>query len=287
MEKHLIRLDIEAPYEAYDEITGLLTLMVSTGWEEQSLASGDILFRVHCDNAGLIQDVEQAVLARVAEAKCTRDSIIEQDWLNSWKEYFTPVPCGKRFVVLPPWLKEQAARDYAGRIPIVIEPRSAFGTGHHTTTALCLGVLSDLLDAGTIKSGQNFLDLGTGSGVLGLGLALSGLTGEGYDIDPLSMDNATENRDGNGIAKEAFALGLGSIEKAEGKKFSVVVANILAGPLIEMAHDVAECVQEGGVLVLSGILAIQADKVSKAYMAQGLASPAKVIDGEWACLYWK
>lgn len=287
MEKHLIRLDIEAPYEAYDEITGLLTLMVSTGWEEQSLASGDILFRVHCDNAGLIQDVEQAVLARVAESKCTRDSIIEQDWLNSWKEYFTPVPCGKRFVVLPPWLKEQAARDYDGRTPIVIEPRSAFGTGHHTTTALCLGVLSDLLDAGIIKPGQHFLDLGTGSGVLGLGLALSGLTGEGYDIDPLSMDNATENRAGNGIAKEAFALGLGSIEKAQGRKFSVVVANILAGPLIEMAHDVAACVQEGGVLVLSGILAIQADKVAKAYMEQGLASPGRIIEGEWACLYWK
>lgn len=287
MEKKLIRLDIQAPESAYEEITGLLTLMVSTGWEEQSLPSGDTLFRVHCDNAALIHDVEQAVEARVPEAGLERGSIVVQDWLNSWKEYFTPVCCGKRFVVLPPWLQEQGKKDFAGRNLIVIEPRSAFGTGHHATTALCLGVLSDLLDEGAIKPGQTFLDLGTGSGVLGIGLCLSGLKGAGLDIDPLSMDNASENRGINGIAEENFTLDLGSVEKAAGRKFSVVVANILARPLIEMARDVTACLEEGGVLVLSGILAIQADKVAQAYMACGLPEPERTISGEWACLCWR
>ncbi|MDO5536728.1 MAG: 50S ribosomal protein L11 methyltransferase [Desulfovibrionaceae bacterium] len=287
MEEKLIRLDMEAPEEAYDVVTGLLTLMVSTGWEELSLENGNTLFRVHCANAGLIQDVRQAVSASVPEVSCSTDSIVAQDWLNSWKEFFTPVPCGKRFVVLPPWLKDTAARDYPGRQAIVIEPKSAFGTGHHVTTALCLAALSDLLDEGRINAGQTFLDLGTGSGVLGLGLCLSGLAGEGWDIDPLSMDNALENRVGNGLEEAQFPLGLGSVDKVAGRRFDVVVANILARPLIEMAPELAACVKPGGVLVLSGILGIQADGVAQAYTACGLGQPARVNSGEWAALVWK
>lgn len=287
MEEQLIRLDIQAPEDAYDMVTGLLTLMVSSGWEEQSLESGETLFRVHCANAGLIQDVRQAVSAQVPEVRCETGTIVTQDWLNSWKEFFTPVLCGKRFVVLPPWLKDKAATDYAGRRPIVIEPRSAFGTGHHETTALCLSALSDLLDEGRLKAGMRFLDLGTGSGVLGLGLCLSGLAGEGLDIDPLSMENALENREGNNLPESQFSLELGSVDKAAGQQFDVVVANILARPLMDMARDITACVNKGGVLVLSGLLVIQADNVAEAYMACGLPEPARVVSGEWCALVWK
>ncbi len=287
MKEQLTRLDIQAPEEAYEEVTGLLALMVSIGWEEQSLPSGDTLFRVHSPNAGLVESVRQAVAAAAPMAELAVEQVEVEDWVNSWKEFFTPVPCGSRFVVLPPWLADAAPRDHPGRTAIVIEPKSAFGTGHHTTTALCLAALSDLLDAGRIGEGQSFLDLGMGSGVLGLGLALSGLAGEGWDIDPLSVDNAVENLAANGVDASRFAPGLGSVEKLAGRRFDVVVANILARPLIEMAPEVAAAVKPGGVLVLSGILDIQAGGVAEAYMARGMGEPEKRISGEWACLVWR
>ena len=281
MSEELVRLEITAQEEDYEGITGLLCLKLSSGWEEESLATGETLFRVHCENAGLVDDIEQSVKALYPAASLKRDRVVVEDWVTAWKDFFTPVSCGKRFVVLPPWLAGKGS--FPERTEIVIEPKSAFGTGHHATTALCLSALSDLLDAGVLKSGQTFLDLGTGSGVLGMGLAMSGLTGEGYDIDPLAMDNATENRELNGISAESFKLGLGSMEKVAGKTFDLVVANILAQPLIDMAQDIMAC--KKSVLVLSGILSVQAARVAEAYAALG--SPEEFVQGEWSCLVWK
>ena len=192
--------------------------------------------------------------------------------------------CGKQFVVLPPWLADTP--DFPGRTPILIEPKSAFGTGHHATTALCLRVVSDLLEAGRLQAGQHFLDLGTGSGVLGIGCCKSGLTGEGLDIDPLAVDNALENRVLNAVAPENFTVAEGSIGAVAGKRFDLVLANILARPLIEMAADIVRACRLGGCLVLSGLLEIQADGVAAAYRAQGLPEPRRIIDGEWAALVW-
>ena len=281
MSEELIRLEITAAEEDYEGLTGLLCLKLSSGWEEQSLATGETLFRVHCENAGLVDDIEQSVRALFPDAVCTRDRVVVEDWVTAWKDFFTPVPCGSRFVVLPPWLAGQ--NSYPGRIEIVIEPKSAFGTGHHATTALCLTALSNLLDDGVLTAGQSFLDLGTGSGVLGMGLALSGLQGEGYDIDPLAMDNATENRDINHIPASAFSLGLGSIDAVQGRTFDLVVANILAQPLIDMAPDIMAAHKR--ILVLSGILSVQAPRVKEAYAALG--EPEELVQGEWSCLIWK
>ena len=183
---------------------------------------------------------------------------------------------GNRFLVLPPWLAD--SNEFPGRDKIVIEPKSAFGTGHHATTALCLTVLSELVESGRVKAGQHFLDLGTGSGVLGIGCCKSGLTGEGYDIDMLAVENAIENRGINGI--EGFEVGLGSIDALEGRTYDLVLANILARPLIELSQRIVWACKPGACLVLSGLLEIQADSVEEAYMAQCLPKPRRVIDGE-------
>lgn len=281
MSEELVRLEITAQDEDYEGITGLLFLKLSSGWEEESLATGETLFRVHCENAAVVDDIEQSVRALFPQACLKRDKVVVEDWVTAWKDFFTPVPCGRRFVVLPPWLAGKGS--YPERTEIVIEPKSAFGTGHHATTALCLAALSDLLDEGVLHEGQTFLDLGTGSGVLGMGLAKSGLVGVGYDIDPLAMDNATENRELNGIDEKAFGLGLGSIEKVEGQTFDLVVANILAQPLIDMARDIMAC--KKNVLVLSGILSVQASRVALAYGELG--KPQEFVQGEWSCLVWK
>lgn len=280
----LFRLDIVAEDEDFDRVSGLLALDAAFGWEEESLAGGETRFTIHCESEGHLRRLREQLLHTAPQAEATLARVERQDWLAAWRQFFTPVMCGSRFVVLPPWLA--ATADFPGRIPILIEPKSAFGTGHHATTALCLSVLSDVLDAGRVLPGQTFLDLGTGSGILGTGCAKSGLSGLGLDIDPLAVDNARENRALNGIAPGIFNIESGSVEAAAGRKFDLVLANILARPLMEMAPALAAARAPGGCLVLSGILESQADSVEAAYRAQGLPPARRSIDGEWCALLW-
>lgn len=282
--KIIHRLEIVVAESDYDCATGLLALEVPFGWEEQSLPTGETRFRVHCEQKDFLERLQQMLKQTVPAAESALSELEETDWLAAWRQFFTPVCCGNHFVVLPPWLAD--TQDFPGRTPILIEPKSAFGTGHHATTALCLRVVSDLLEAGRLQKGQHFLDLGTGSGVLGIGCCKFGLTGEGLDIDPLAVDNAVENRALNTIAPESFTVAEGSIDAVAGKQFDLVLANILARPLTEMAADIVRACHPGGCLVLSGLLEIQADGVTAAYKAQGLPEPRRIIDGEWAALVW-
>lgn len=282
--KTIHRLEIVVAESDYDCATGLLALEVPFGWEEQSLPTGETRFRVHCEQKDFLERLQQLLKQTVPAAESALSELEETDWLATWRQFFTPVCCGNHFVVLPPWLAD--TQDFPGRTPILIEPKSAFGTGHHATTALCLRVVSDLLEAGRLQHGQHFLDLGTGSGVLGIGCCKFGLTGEGLDIDPLAVDNAVENRALNAIAPENFTVAEGSIGAVAGKQFDLVLANILARPLTEMAADIVRACRPGGCLVLSGLLEIQADGVTAAYKAQGLPEPRRIIDGEWAALVW-
>lgn len=282
--KTIHRLEIVVAESDYDCATGLLALEVPFGWEEQSLPTGETRFRVHCEQKDFLERLQQLLKQTVPAAESALSELEETDWLAAWRQFFTPVCCGNHFVVLPPWLAD--TQDFPGRAPILIEPKSAFGTGHHATTALCLRVVSDLLEAGRLQQGQHFLDLGTGSGVLGIGCCKFGLTGEGLDIDPLAVDNALENRALNAIAPESFTVAEGSIGAVAGKQFDLVLANILARPLTEMAADIVRACRPGGCLVLSGLLEIQADGVTAAYKAQGLPEPRRIIDGEWAALVW-
>lgn len=282
--KTIHRLEIVVAESDYDCATGLLALEVPFGWEEQSLPTGETRFRVHCEQKDFLERLQQLLKQTVPAAESALSELEETDWLAAWRQFFTPVCCGNHFVVLPPWLADP--QDFPGRTPILIEPKSAFGTGHHATTALCLRVVSDLLEAGRLQQGQHFLDLGTGSGVLGIGCCKFGLTGEGLDIDPLAVDNAVENRALNAITPENFTVAEGSIGAVAGKQFDLVLANILARPLTEMAADIVRACRPGGCLVLSGLLEIQADGVTAAYKAQGLPEPRRIIDGEWAALVW-
>ena len=282
--KTIHRLEIVVAESDYYCATGLLALEVPFGWEEQSLPTGETRFRVHCEQKDFLERLQQLLKQTVPAAESALSELEETDWLAAWRQFFTPVCCGNHFVVLPPWLAD--TQDFPGRTPIFIEPKSAFGTGHHATTALCLRVVSDLLEAGRLQQGQHFLDLGTGSGVLGIGCCKFGLTGEGLDIDPLAVDNAVENRALNAIAPENFTVDEGSIDAVAGKQFDLVLANILARPLTEMAADIVRACRPGGCLVLSGLLEIQADGVTAAYKAQGLPEPRRIIDGEWAALVW-
>lgn len=283
----VVTIDAALDPSLEDMLSAVLSLASPAGWAEETLPTGDIRAVVHTENPAHASEIEAAVREALPAAVVTRNVVEQKDWALAWRDYFTPVEAGKRFLVLAPWMeKEKKATE---RSVIIIEPKMAFGTGHHNTTALCLAAISDLADAGRISSGMRFLDLGTGSGILGIGCAHLGMTGLGLDIDLQSIENALENCEANGMShtgeNPVFVVRRGSITDTDAT-YDLVLANILADPLVMMAPDIVKRVKKGGALVLSGLLTIQADKVATAYMAEGLPEPARMESGEWSALIW-
>lgn len=284
----VVTVDIFSDPTFEEVLSGVLSLVSPAGWAEETLPTGELRAVVHTENPEHAYEIEAAVRNALPQASVTRGVAERKDWVLAWREYFTPVAAGSRFLVLAPWMEKERAE--TGRTVITIEPKMAFGTGHHNTTALCLAAVSDLADAGRIKPGMRFLDLGTGSGILGIGCVRVGLTGLGLDVDLQAVENALENCAVNGISHSgenpAFAVRHGSVAEA-GEDFDLILANILADPLVAMAPDIVGRLKKGGALVLSGLLTVQADKVAAAYTAQGLPEPSRSESGEWSALIWK
>lgn len=279
--RKLSGLGFVLPASEYDRASVFLAQAAPQGWEETEV-DGAVRFTVYFEEPALAMEAAEQIVLSWPQARIETLDVEECDWSEAWRQYFTPVDAG-RFLVLPPWMASQAReRADQGRIPILIEPKMAFGTGHHATTALCLEAFSELAEADRIRAGTRFLDLGTGSGILGIALCKLGLTGLGLDIDAQAIACARENVELNGCG-QALELGVGTVDFARGP-FEVVAANILSGPLARMAPDLAGLLAPGGSLVLSGILDTQAAEVRRAYQDQGLPEPVTHTRGEWVCL---
>lgn len=262
-----------------DLVQGQLSLAVNFGWEEQALVEGGTIFAIYNENRDFLANLAKVIIDQCPGAEAELRAVDNKDWTSAWREFFTPVECGSRFVILPPWL---AHFEHSTRKQVIIEPKTAFGTGHHASTRLCLAALSDLLDAGKVKRNGWFLDLGCGTGVLGIAACKAGMDGTGLDIDPLAIANARENRELN----EATRLELlkGGLEKVRKEKFDLIMANILAGPLIEMAPRILASLKKDSCLILGGILGVQAEAVASAYAALG--KPRIFGEDEWVALVW-
>jgi ribosomal protein L11 methyltransferase len=272
----LVRLDVLVPEPLHAHVLGLFTEHVSCGWEEEDLADGRTIFRLYTDNAPLLARMRDALRDLPGDA-ISQTEITRLDWTSAWREYFTPIAAG-RFLIVPPWLADERTQ----RQKIIIDPKSAFGTGHHASTVLCLEGLSRLLDAG-LPARPRVLDLGTGTGILGIACATQGLCAVGVDIDPVATDNARENIILNQAADRMRAI-TGGVEAVRGERFDLVLANILAEPLREMAPELVRLLVPDGRLILSGILTRQADAVAGAYATLGM--PAHYSQGEWISLVW-
>lgn len=289
--RNLLRVDITVPVaageagsELAERVEAWLSGRAAQGWEETPAPDGaSVRFRVHLEDGPPARDFADEVAWDWPDLAIAVSTIEEEDWGAAWMAFFTPIEVGGVYEILPPWL---ADKDTEGRQPICIEPKMAFGTGHHPTTALCLEAFATARDTGRIAAGQHFLDLGTGSGILGIGLCRLGLTGAGLDIDPQAVWCAAENLRRNKV-DAAMGLAVGGVGSlAPEAVFDVVVANILAAPLIAMAPRLVRHVAPGGLLVLSGVLTTQAADVAAAYRATGLPEPDIRESGEWAGLVW-
>lgn len=216
-------------------------------------------------------------IERLAEGREIRSGVArlaEENWAETWKLHFQPLLAGDRLWVLPPW--EQRRDD---RPAVVIEPGMAFGTGGHATTLLCLEALVEALGR---RPGASVLDVGCGSGILGIGARLLGAGRVAMiDNDPIAVEVARENAEKNGVPELETS---GTPVEALPGAYDLVVANILANPLVELAAPIAARVADGGELYLSGILGTQADEVAAAYRARGFATVARKDLGEWALL---
>ena len=187
------------------------------------------------------------------EYKTELEAMREEDWSESWKQYYKPIKLG-RVTVVPAW-EDYAAED--GEVVVRMDPGMAFGTGTHETTRLVMRIMQD-----EIKGGERVLDVGTGSGILSICASkLGALFCNAYDIDPVAVKVAEENakRDGCDNIKVGVSDLLRGVDLSLGK-YDFLVANIVSDIIIRMMPDVKGCLKEGAPLILSGIIAPRADE---------------------------
>ena len=203
--------------------------------------------------------------------------VVEEDWSVAWRKQHRPLRVGPRSWVQPPWEDAPAA---PGEARVLIDPGMAFGTGSHPTTALCLERLDELLAE---LPGADVLDVGTGSGVIAL-LAVKLGAGRvcGTENDPVALEAARRGAGLNGIPSERMRWALADPDQLPEAPYRIVVANILLNTLIELAPAIARKVASGGRLVLSGLLAAQADEAEAAYAALGLSPAGRAQRDGWA-----
>jgi ribosomal protein L11 methyltransferase len=209
-------------------------------------------------------------------------AIADQNWMEAWKTRYQPIPIGARLIIVPVWMQSPAPE----RIVIKIDPGMAFGTGTHPTTQLCLELLE-----GLALENAAVIDVGCGSGILSVAaLKLGAKLALGVDIDQAAILNSRENAENNGITSEAFELGVGSVESVRAGNFSLVsapfvLANILAPVLIRLFEaGMAELVEPGGAIILSGILEHQAADVIAAAQKCGLRLVDQRQINDWVAL---
>lgn len=225
------------------------------------------LFEADTDPANLVAHLQLLTGGELPTHEI--EHIEDQDWERSWMDNFQPMRFGQRLWIVPSW----HAAPQPEAVNLLLDPGLAFGTGTHPTTALCLEWLDgqDLHDCTVI-------DFGCGSGILAIAALLLGAPQAiGTDIDPQALEASRDNAGRNGIDPARFPVYLPADMPQQ--PADVVVANILAGPLVSLAPQITALVKAGGRLALSGILAEQAEEVRTAYADTFDLDPTAIKDG--------
>lgn len=211
----------------------------------------------------------------------TTEIVDDADWENSWQQYYEPLPIGERLLVVPEWLEAEPQ----GRTVLRLDPGIAFGTGSHPTTRMCLEALERF--AGPGKTG---LDLGCGSGILGIAALLLGCDRVvGCDVDPKSPDAAMANAALNGIGPDRLRLFAGDLLRDEGLRreldgsYDIVLANIVADVIVALSAFVRRYLKPGAAFICSGILDGREAEVRAALEGAGLEICDHLHGDEWHC----
>jgi len=231
---------------------------------------GEAILIAYFENRDEAKAAQDELTQEVPTAKFELEEVVERDWSTEWRSQIRSVQVGRLWVG-PPWEKANAPAD---KVCLFIEPKMAFGTGDHPTTSLCLAAVDDFMAQ---NPGCDMLDVGTGTGVLAFAAKKLGANRViGVDNDTMSVQLAKECAEENGIS--GVELSTKTLHGIEGQ-FELVLANILANTLIELAPLIAPKVKKR--LVLAGTLVHQKDEVTAAFVAQGLKPVGTTTQGEW------
>lgn len=224
-----------------------------------------------------------AVLRRINAAydDVTTSYVEDSDWENNWREYYKPIEVGEKLVVVPEW--EEAPQD--GRLPLRLDPGLIFGTGSHATTRMCLAALEKFS-----KPGVRVLDLGCGSGILGIGALILGCDScLGVDIDPKAPDVVMSNAALNGIGTDKMTAWAGdiiadsSLRARIGGGYQLVLANIVADVIIPLSAVVRQFMAPGAVFICSGIIEHRWPETEAALISNGFEILDHKSEEEWHC----
>lgn len=224
---------------------------------------------------------ELRMFVDIGSGMITLSQTEDKDWINNWKQYF------KQFyvddiLIIPSW--EEVKEEDKDRMIIHIDPGTAFGTGMHETTQLCIRQLKKY-----VTSETELLDVGTGSGILSIvALKLGAKHAVGTDLDPCAVPAVEENKEANEIPVEAFDMMIGNIiddkevqDKVGYEKYDIVVANILADVLVPLTSVILNQMKKGGIYITSGIIDDKEETVVNAVKAAGLEVLEVTHQGEW------
>ncbi|WP_303188490.1 50S ribosomal protein L11 methyltransferase [uncultured Clostridium sp.] len=214
----------------------------------------------------------------LGEAKVEHEKMYEEDWANTWKQYYKPSKVGEKIVVKPIW-EEYEQKE--GELVINLDPGMAFGTGTHETTRMCIQALEKY-----VKEESTVFDVGCGSGILAIAAAkLGAKLAVGVDLDPVAVESSIENVGYNNLNNIEILHG-NLVEVIDGKA-DIIVANILAEIICILTDDVKRVMKDGGVFITSGIIHDRVDMVCEKLEATGFEVIEKNRDGEWNCIVAK
>jgi ribosomal protein L11 methyltransferase len=271
------------PIGDLDDPPALITREAGDGWEVSAY------FETKPDQP--VINLFRALVPSAGKSKLQREALPDEDWVTISQAGLAPVRAGRFYV----HTSTNKGRVPLGTKPFLIEAARAFGTGGHDTTAGCLDMLDGLKRSGTRFS--HIVDIGTGTGLLAF--AALHLWPKAYvsasDIDPVSIDVAAENASLNGVrlgqqpGHLALCAAPGTDHELIARRapYDLVIANILAGPLIELAPAIGMILRDGGSLILAGLLREQLASVADAYRRQGLRLARVGGSAEWPCLHMR
>ena len=280
-----VEIEDRQPLTEYDKQQMFVDILPDMP-EDDGVAYLNFYLEPEEDKEQILADVKKALdelqeFLDLGECTITESETEDKDWINNWKTYF------KQFyvddiLIIPSW--EEVKEEDKDKMIIHIDPGTAFGTGMHETTQLCIRQLKKYVTPET-----ELLDVGTGSGILSIiALKLGAKHAVGTDLDPCAVPAVEENKEANGIPAEAFDMMIGNIiddktvqDTVGYEKYDIVTANILADVLVPLTPVIVHQMKPGGLYITSGILDVKEEVVKEAVTAAGLEIVEVTHQGEW------
>ena len=280
-----VEIEDRQPLTEYDKQQMFVDILPDMP-EDDGVAYLNFYLEPEDDKEQILADVKKALdelqeFLDLGECTITESETEDKDWINNWKTYF------KQFyvddiLIIPSW--EEVKEEDKDKMIIHIDPGTAFGTGMHEMTQLCIRQLKKYVTPET-----ELLDVGTGSGILSIiALKLGAKHAVGTDLDPCAVPAVEENKEANGIPAEAFDMMIGNIiddktvqDTVGYEKYDIVTANILADVLVPLTPVIVHQMKPGGLYITSGILDVKEEVVKEAVTAAGLEIVEVTHQGEW------